>query len=298
MKKTTILTLLLATALTASAQNIKTVGATYTYVAAPNEGIEQARRHAIEQAQTEALRKEFGSAVSGASATALIEKNGIAKSKFVQLSSEGEVNGEWVGDLIEPVLVEELKDGVLYIMATVKGKGQEVTNNKIEYEAYVLRNVPDLKFKSTEFEAGNEVYVSFKAPCDGYLAIYLLDGDNAYRLLPYRSSSEGAFRIIHDQQYIFFSPKKATPEENPNDIDEYTLTAEDELADLNQFYFIFSPNRFQRGVDVSNKMNADQTLELPPEQTWGAFQKWILKVRKRDKEMSVQTQYVTIKPKQ
>ena len=139
----------------AQAQNDVNVTHTYVYHASYNESREQAERNAVNCAKNEALRERFGTIVSGASASSLITKNNITKSKFVSMGGEGEANGEWIADLEEPKITTVLEDGGFCVTATVRGKAREITNNPIGFEAKILRNEPKLSLESTEFTAGN-----------------------------------------------------------------------------------------------------------------------------------------------
>jgi hypothetical protein len=290
-----ILFLLLGLSVSLQAQNIKTVEKTYVYHAQHNESREQAERNAVNRAKVEGLREAFGTIISGASATSLITKNNITESKYVYLGGEGEVNGEWLADLEPPKISTVLEDDGFCVTATVRGKAQEIESGKINFEAKILRNTPDLEFESTEFTAGNQMFVHFTSPVDGYLAIYLLDGETAYCLLPYRGNKDGFQRIVHGREYTFFSRQKYAEDENLDEIDGYTLTTEGNHQDLNQFYFIFSPNKFIKAIDRNQK--TDNSVQYPRSLSWNNFQKWILRARRADKEMSVQTQYVVISPR-
>lgn len=287
--------LLLWAAIGVQAQNLKTLEYTYTYVASHNESREQAERNAVNRAKVEALREVFGSIISGASATSLITKNNITSSKFVSLSSEGELNGEWIADIEKPKVTTVLADEGFIVTATVKGKAQELQNNGCEFTAKILRNAPDVRFESTEFLAGDQIFVHFTAPIDGYLTVYLLDGENAYCLLPYMDNTTGNFHITHGEEYMLFSRKHPAKGENPREIDEYPLTADGGHQDLNQIYFIFSPKEFTKAADKYNKKE-DGTL-LPRTLSWTDFQKWLLNIRRKDKQMTVQTQYILIQPR-
>lgn len=296
MKRFFITLALLTTVLICGfAQSTKTVECTYPYYALPNESFEQAKRNAISQAKAEALRKEFKSVISGASASSLISKNNITNSKFISMSSEGELNGEWLADIEEPKLETSIENGVLRVIATVKGKAREITNNSIAFDAKILRNKPDVEMESSEFTAGNSVFVHFTSPVDGYLAIYLLDGETAYCLLPYAGNKTGIQSIVHGREYTFFSREVYAEDENLEEIDGYTLTTEDDQQDLNQFYFIFSPRKFTKALDKFKK-SSNGTL-FPRVLSWEDFQKWILKARRADKEMCVQTKYIVISPR-
>lgn len=279
---------------TLSAQTRKSVEATYYYVPAPNESMEQARRNAVHYAQIEALRNEFGTVVSGASASSIVQRGTRVTEKFVSMSGEGELNGEWIGDREPPKIEPSLDGDRLVLKTTVKGYASEVSNNTINYVAKVLRNQPSAEYESEEFVAGNDIYVSFTAPIDGYLAIYLLDSDNAYCLLPYRADKDGFFQITHNKEYILFSQKRYSEGENPQDIDEYTVTSDKDMSDFNQIYFIFSPNMFRKPTDFTKDM--EDGIVYPRMMTWENFQEWIIKARKRDKEMSVQVKNIEVNP--
>ena len=287
---------LLSLSMLLAAQNFKTIEKTYVYRAQRNESPEQAERNAISRAKVEGLREAFGTVISGASATSLITKNNITDSKFVYLGGEGEVNGEWVADLEPPTVQTTLDDGVLCVTATVRFKAKEIESGKVNFEAKILRNVPDVEYESSEFTAGNKIFVHFSSPVDGYLAIYLLDGETAYCLLPYRGNGRGYHKIVHGRDYIFFSREKYDEDEILDEIDGYTLTTEGNHQDLNQLYFIFSPNKFYKATERKRDQKAFDQVQYPRELSWANFQKWILKQRRDDKEMAVQTQYVVISP--
>ena len=294
MKHSIVFLLLSMLYVSALAQREETIKYTYTYQASSNESPEQAKRNAVSRAKVEALRKEFGSVLSGASASSLIAKNNITKSKYVSLSDEGEVNGEWIADIDEPVISMSLEDGRFCVTATVKGKAREITNNPIDFEAKILRNEPNLAYESNEFTAGNDFFVHFVSPVDGFLAIYLIDGEIASCLLPYASDDDGMYPIQHGKEYIFFCRKKPNEGDNPKDIQGYYFTVEEENQDLNQFYFIFSPQKFTKAGDMHRK--SDDGTIFPRYLSWANFQKWIMRTRSKDKEMSVQTKYVVINP--
>ena len=290
---TTIL-LLLCAATMVQAQDLKTVEFTYTYVAPHSESREQAERTAVNRAKVEALRERFGSTISGASAMSLITKNHITQSKFVALSSEGEVNGEWIADIEKPKIKTTLADVGFVVEATVKGKVRELQGNQIDYTAKILRNTPELRYESSEFMAGDRMFVHFTSPVDGYLAVYLLDGETAYCLLPYPKSKTGKFHINHGEEYTLFNWKKYSEGEDPKEIEQYWLSASGQQQDLNQLYFIFSPNEFTKALDKFSLNDSGETL--PRNLSWEDFQKWLIRVRRNDNQMAVQTKFIMIQP--
>ena len=213
----------------------------------------------------------------------------------MSLSSEGEVNGEWIADIEEPKIKTSLTELGITIEATVKGKARELQNNTIDFSAKILRNTPDVNYESAEFMAGDRVFVNFTSPVSGYLAVYLLDGETAYCLLPYVNNKNGKFHVNHGEEYTLFSYKHYSSEEDPDEIEQYRLTTEGHQADLNQLYFIFSPNEFTKALDKFGKTK-DGDL-LPRNLSWEDFQKWILRIRSNDKKMSVQIKNILISPR-
>ena len=280
--------------LSAQADDYVTLTKTYVYTASPEESPGQAKQNALNRAKTEALRERFGSVVSGASASSLISKNNITKSKFVSLSSEGELNGEWIADIEEPKFSTELDGEKLVVTVTVKGKAREITNNPIDFKATSLRNKPYLDFERTDFSSGDTLYIHFTSPVDGYLTIYLLDDETAYCLLPYAKNKDGIYPIVHGKEYLLLSPDIQSQEEDFDNDSYCVLTTESKYKDLNLLYFIFSPHKFTKAGDTFRKTD-DGTI-YPRMLSWANFQKWIMHTRSRDKEMSVQTKYIVINP--
>jgi hypothetical protein len=133
------------------------------------------------------------------------------------------------------------------------------------------------------------MFLYFKSPVDGYLTVYLLDEtiQEVFCLLPYKASGQGAYRIEHDKPYILFSAKNDL--ENANIVDEYTMTCSREI-EYNDIYIIFSPNAF-------TKANTNESTEdvLPRQLSFEDFQKWLVKLRKIDKEAIVNNKQISIK---
>lgn len=200
-----------------------------------------------------------------------------------------EVKGEWIETLGEPDIVRSFgEDGSLIVHVTVKGRIREITNARVDFQAKVLCNGTDLKFERTNFRSGDDLYLYFKSPTDGYLNVYLLDevSQTVYCLLPYRSSGQGAVKVEHDVPYIFFSKAKA--EGDTSGIDEYVMTCS-RSSERNVLYVMFSTNEF-------TKANLESAEELRPRQTeWEDFQEWAVKCRNRDKNLTIKRFILTIK---
>jgi hypothetical protein len=144
-----------------------------------------------------------------------------------------------------------------------------------------------LKFARSDFKSGDDLYLYFQSPINGYLVVYLLDevSQMVYCLLPYKSSLEAVTPIEKDKPYIFFSVKHAG--DKGHLVDEYTMTCNNPI-ERNTIYVVFSPNEFAK----ANSNNVDELL--PQELSFEKFQKWLVEGRNRDKEMSLVQKSITI----
>ena len=268
------------------AQRVEKVRASYTYHAPENITLEQAKRTALERAKLQAIADEFGTVVSQSNTMLVSNRNEESSTDFFSLGSS-EVRGEWIETIGEPTYEICYEQGTLVVKVIVAGRIREITKAKIDFKAEVLCNGTDLKFARTDFKSGDDLYLYFLSPVDGYLAVYLLDEVSrmVYCLLPYKSSSESVARIEHDKPYVFFSTEHA--KEKTHCVDEYTMTCSSSM-ERNTVYLIFSPNKFVK----ANSNNAEELL--PQELEFKDFQKWLEKGRIRDREMNVQTKAITI----
>ena len=159
----------------------------------------------------------------------------------------------------------------------MKGRIRELVHTHIDIKAEVLCNGTDLKFARTDFKNGDDLYLYFQTPVDGYLAVYLFDEvtQMVYCLLPYKNSTESVFQVKKDIPYVFFSAKHGLV--NNDLIDEYTMTCNKPI-EHNTLYIIFSPNKFFG----ANSMNVNE--KLPQVLTFKDFRKWQISSMNKDKE--------------
>lgn len=268
------------------AQRTEKVRAEYTYHAPENISLEEAKRIALDRAKVQAIADEFGTIVSQSNTTLVKNSNGESSTDFFSLGGS-EVKGEWIETIGQPEYEISYEQGMLVVKAIVTGRVREIISAQIDIKAEVLCNGTDLKFARTDFKNGDDLYLYFQSPVDGYLAVYLLDevSQMVYCLLPYKSSSEAVTPIEHDKPYIFFSTEYAAA--NAHLVDEYTMTCNNSI-ERNTIYVVFSPNEFAK----ANSNNVDELL--PQELSFVDFQKWLSKGRVRDREMSVQNVQIVI----
>ena len=266
------------------------VTAVYTYYAPENVSIEEAKRVALQRARVEAIAEAFGTLVRRSNATRVANENGRSDVEVVSLGMS-EVKGEWLRTEGEPEYEVAYEDGMLAVTARVKGVIREVVNAAVDFDARVLCNGTEDRFERADFREGDDLYLAFRAPVDGYVTVYLLDGTGtAYCLLPYRGDTGGRVAVKGSRRYVFFSAADA-PEGERGVVDEYTMTRGEGAGDgpeVNQVYVIFSPRLFTKAVDYAGE--GLQPRELPREE----FQEWLFRCRKADEEMRVEVKDIVI----
>ena len=283
MNRFFLLSLFLLFTLGTSAQRVKTVGAEYTFFAPENVTTEQAKRIALERAQIKAIAEEFGTTISQTNLTNVSNVNGNSDIDF-QTIGLSETKGEWIETIGEPEYSLTFEDETLVVKVFVKGKARELITAGVDCVARLLRNGKEDKFESDEFVDGDQIFLSFRTPAKGHLAVYLLDNDGqAFCLLPYPTQEEAHYFVKANERHLLFD------REVGNEFtEEYYLTCSNEV-EYNQLYVIFSPNEFVKALD-------DQAEELMPrELSEDEFQKWLAKNRRRDNKMQLIRKTLTIK---
>lgn len=285
--KHVLLFLFLALSLPVFSQKIKTVRGEYTYHAPENVTLEEAKRTALDRAKIQALADAFGTIVSQTNATRVENSGGKSSTDFLSIGGS-EVKGEWIETTEEPKYDISYEQGMLVVKVSVEGKAREIVSAQIDIKAHVLRNGTEDKFESCDFRSGDDLYLSFVSPVNGYLAVYLIDAEQkAYCLLPYRNQTDGIYRVEANRRYVFFYTKEAPAAERQY-VDEYVMTCS-RSSEHNQIYVIFSPQQFAKAADY---VSADM---LPRELDSGDFQKWLVKLRVRDNSMQIDSKTILIK---
>lgn len=301
MYRTVIISLILLSSISLFAQKEKKVKLDYTYYASPSEGIAHAKERAFEEAKIEAIGNEFGTIVSSATSSMIGQKkasDGSAKAidDFFMLSST-DVRGEWIETTKLPEYDVSVTNNSLVVHVTAEGRIREIVSARVDFHGRVLRNGTQDKFEASEFLSGDDMFVSFVSPVDGYLSVYLLDSQrDAYCLLPYQAETDGAYRITANNRYVLFSQKEEKSPQIKPIVDEMVITADDDI-EHNQLYIIFSPNKYSKAADNESALNSDG-LQLPRQLSYHQFLRWLEKCRKRDKDMCVEKNFLTIRKRQ
>lgn len=242
------------------------------------------REGALQMARINALADEYGRTIgSGTISVSGTGKNG--EQDFFQELATTEVCGEWIADVGEPKYDISLGPDNLYIVkCTVSGKTRPLSNEAPDFKAEVLRNGDTDKFIDTRFNSGDLMKLIFKAPCDGYVAVYLACADRTvYTLFPYINNSDGPIKIKGGKEYLLFSPTCT----DLGEVDEMQLRT-DVPMELNHLYIVFSPNEFSRAIDSASDNDAPRSLSFKE------FSKWMMSNRSHDPKMGLKTIPITI----
>lgn len=268
-------------------QTIKTVDGEYTYVVPENVNLDKAKYIALERLKIQLIEEEFGATVSQSNSTLIKNNNGKSDVDFVLIGGS-EVNGEWIETIGTPRYNIYYEKDMLIVSVKAKGRIREIISTAVDVKSLVLRNGIEDRFESDTFKSGDDLYISFQSPTNGYLVVYLVDTEQrAFCLLPYQNMKEGFFNVEANKRYVLFSTQTAASELKPY-VDEYTMTCTHD-QEINQLYVIFSTSPFVKAID--DKLEKEFPRELSNED----FQKWLAKYRTRDTNMVVKKTTITIR---
>ncbi len=269
------------------AQKIKTVDGEYTYVVPENINLDKAKHIALERLKIQLIEEEFGATVSQSNSTLVKNSNGESDVDFVSIGGS-EVKGEWIETIGTPRYDIYYEKDMLVVSVKAKGRIREIISTAVDVKSLVLRNGIEDRFESDTFKSGDDLYISFQSPTNGYLVIYLVDTEQrAFCLLPYQNMKEGSFNVEANKRYVLFSAQNASSELKPY-VDEYTMTCTHD-QEINQLYVVFSTSPFVKAID--DKLEKEFPRELSNEE----FQKWLAKYRTRDTNMVVKKTTITIR---
>ena len=266
------------------AQKTVEVHGTYNYEVSENDNVtfKEAKLKCIELAKAEAIKGEFGELITSDVIDTNVETNGEATSSFFWENTVAMAKGVWLGDTKPTEFNVEYADNKLIFKAEVWGTAREIIQAKADLKWKIMKEVNGKMEESNRFINGDRVFLSFRSPADGYLAIYLITGDDETAcLLPYKKDPTGRFRIKRGTVYTFFNR-----ELDPETV-QYRLKTNHPMED-NQFVVIFSPNPFTKCNDITGDAKHPNSLSTHD------FQKW-LTCQRADSDMVVDKRWLKIR---
>lgn len=209
-----------------------------------------------------------------------------------------EIKGEWIETthkhFSEDFTDEKSRDGnrkIKWVTCEIVGKARKITP-RAHIEFYPM-NCVELSCKTTEIANDGNLYLSFKSPVDGYLSVFMDDGNRTYRLLPDKYSPkafESGVFVKGDQNYILFSPDSNTLIQKQ--VEEYKLFTDEEL-EYNYLYVVFSEKPFVK--PILENFETKNERQLPKWMTTKKFQEWISENKYAENSFQVKQMAITIR---
>ena len=206
-----VLILGLAPQLTFSQKKFNTRGEAQVRVE-NNMSKEDARNKARELAKVNAIENVLGTFVE--QETTIDVSEGETSFKII---ANNKVKGEWIKTKDEDfkednrVIKGEFgNETEIWITCKISGTVREIVKARLAFEAVAL-NCPQEMCRTTRYYDGEPFYLNFVTPSKGFLSIYVVDTENAYRLLPYQEMGNvyaDAIPVKADMKYVFFSQKQ------------------------------------------------------------------------------------------
>lgn len=270
----------------AFAQRVENVSGKYSYFVdeKANMTFLDARQKAVENARTEALKEAFGSMISSDIVTEVsTDAEGNSKSELREITHET-ARGEWIADSEEPsvdIRYDSTTRSFVYDV-TVSGKARKIVSAKADFEWKVLCEGTEDVNERESFNSGEHIYVSFKSPVAGYLAIYLLGDDGTVNcLLPYPDNPDGICRVRAGNRYVFFD------KERDSSAPRYRLKT-GKGVENDVLYLIFSTNPFTKCLDEKSDPTHPNKLSVSD------FEKWRFSNMRSDSRMVSEKKWIRI----
>lgn len=218
-------------------------------------------------AEINALERAFGRAIVQGNAMYVENINNGERSEsnsIFNMISDSYVTGKVVGYKKDPVFTitqTESKDsdytGKL-IKCKVNVKAQRINKAPVSFKTKPL-SCTNVNCQTTSFKNESNFYLFFQSPTSGYLTVFAVDTDVAFRLLPYKdvpAKYENGLYIEADKEYIFFAPDLGADYfEEPMLVDEMELTCENQ-QEVNRLYVLFSKEPINKpGLSRKNTLS-------------------------------------------
>lgn len=258
------------------------VSCEYIYYAPTNVTEEEAKFNALQRAKVQAIEDRFGTVIQQNNSTTVIADGNKSDMSFTSQSSS-EICGEWIETIGQPKY-DLWYDSGLVVKVKVKGRIRPIVEASTVLDVKILCNGISGKFERTDFRDGDDLFLQFTSPIDGYIAVYLSDMQNVYCLLPYPDDIGHASLVRGGKTRILFSSDHNDAHEA---VKQYHMTCEKEV-ETNILYVFFSPNQFDKAIDNSTSRLLPRMLSSEN------FLKWVSKCKRSDKHFQIKEFCITV----
>jgi hypothetical protein len=255
-------------------QNVVRVQGEYQVRQEDNITRDEAKQKAAELAMINAIEKEFGTLVAQ-------ETNMRLKDNKVSYSIIGStrVSGDWIGTLdkqfiiqCRPVNTNGVENVEVWITCRMEGKARKaLPRPKLEVQTL---NCPQTLCRTSIFKSGESLHISFKSPVDGYLSVFIDEGDTTRRLFPYGSMGTlSSFKVTGDREYVLFSDQKAPDYFSGYKSEEIHLVTNKEIEN-DLIYVVFSESEYYKPV-LTQVKEIEGGYSLPKSMKTSVFTDWL-----------------------
>ena len=270
-------------------------------------------KEALEKASITALERAFGTVVIRGNSTYMKNLN-TGKETQTSVVFNSIANTYVKGEVVEVLdqnfeevqgvaTIDGKKKAIRELKCTAKFSVRELSDDVPDFEAFPLQ-CPDPGCRTTSFKDKSSLFLYFKSPYDGYLAVYLDNGNTAQCLLPYARMSgsfDNGVPLQGGKEYIFFSRQPAYSYfDNTVFVDEYEMSTEDS-QEQDRLFVIFSRSAIaspglQTGLDekLLSPDEKSRQYKVPKSLYSEDFQKWLIKNRTHKSDLRVMTIDITI----
>lgn len=144
-----------------------------------------------------------------------------------------------------------------------------------------LLNHPIRSAQTNSFVSGENIYIRFKSPNKGYVAVYLMGTDQKTKCLLPDKQTTRAFPVEAGKEYILLDSKT-------DRLSSYQITT-NTRKETNKLVLIFSPHLFYKatedGRSVDGQVNTLNSL---------VFNEWLWGCQEQDREMIVKEKLIDI----
>lgn len=267
--------------------------------ATADESENSGRQRAIEEARIEGIRKHFG--LSLRQTNEITDRVQGGPQAYSVTTTD--VNGEWIEDFKNPKVEISPAEGGKKYKATVYGLARRISRQHVDLDVRLLYGTDSERQQCKgDYNEGDNFYLYFCSPIDGYLVVYLRDDDEdqtMQAILPYDGQGGEAYPIKADKEYIFFSKEMAEPE-MARATSSFKLYSRKQ-KDVNVAYIVFSPNPFSRSKTKENRsqeqsavIGTEKINLMPRETTAKEFNKWLSKRQVEDSRLQLKMKPITI----
>lgn len=261
------------------------VSAEYIYPVRDNENITfgDAKRKCIELAQAKAIKDKYGEIITSDFIDSRVNKDGESSDSYYWENTVARAKGVWLGNSEGfPQFDVAYSDGFIVFTAKVQGLAREIIQSTIDLKWSIMKDGINDRVAAETFDSGKRFYVNFRSPADGYVAVYLLEGDDVTScLLPYSKDPDGRYPVKAGRDYVFF-------DRNTDPFAPHYVLKTKHAQENNQLIIIYSPNPFTKCNDKVTEKNRPRSLNT------SEFQRWLLGCQRLDNDMVVIKKWIKI----